>query len=508
MSLEQFATTYPDKPAIIWPDGDRVISWREFNTQANRVAHLFRQLGLQAGDTMAVYMENRAENPLLFWGAYSAGLYVVPIGFHLKFDEVRYILEDCGASALFVSPQQELVTAEIAEAFPHLYMFSVEQALPGYQRLDEALQGLPATPLADETRGSPMLYSSGTTGRPKAIKRPLPGIGFDRPDPVLSGGSGMMQLTEDSVFLVVAPFYHTSAMSASMIVLETGGTLVVHSRFDAEKSLAAIDRYRVTNIFAVPTMFVRWLKLAPEVRAKYDTSSLKVVMHGGAPTPIPVKEQMIEWLGPVLIEVYGSTERCGSTFITSQEWLDHKGSVGRTIPALGRIHVLDDEGNELPPNTEGTLYAEMPPGTDFQYSDPTKDAASRSPQGWRSIGDMGYLDEDGYLYITDRKDFMIISGGVNIYPAELERVLGEHPAVVDCAVIGLPCEEFGQRVHAVVEPAEMSQAGEALAVELIDYCKRHYSNVKAPKGVSFVDELPRLPSGKVPKKELIQKFSA
>lgn len=506
MSLEHFAIATPHKPAIIWPDRNVAISWQEFNAKANQIAHLLRRLGLQAGDTAAVFMENRADNPLLFWGAYTAGLYIVPIGFHLKSDEVRYILEDSGASALFVSPAQREVTEPVADIFPELHRFCVGEKLRGYRLLDDALHGLPTEPIASETRGSPLLYSSGTTGRPKAIRREPLGYGFERPDPVLVGGKEMMQVDERSVFLVVAPFYHTSAMTASMMMLETGATLVVQSKFDAEKSLGAIDRYGVTNIFAVPTMFTRWLRLPPGVRGKYDVSSLKVVMHGGAATPVPIKERMIDWFGPVFVEVYGSTERCGGAFITSQEWLQHKGSVGRPTSAFGRIHILDDEHNEVPPNTIGTIYAEMPKNIKFSYDDPDKDAATASPQGWRTIGDIGYLDDDGYLYLTDRKDFMIISGGINIYPAELERVLGGHPKVADCAIIGLPCEEFGQRVHAVVEPINFDEADAVLADELISYCKQNYSSVKAPKKISFVKSMLRLPSGKVPKRELIEKY--
>ncbi len=399
------------------------------------------------------------------------------------------------------------ISEGLVEACPKLVaQYLVGDEAEGFERWEEAIARQPTTPIDDEVEGGLMLYSSGTTGRPKGVKHPLKMEPLGTPPPLALGIMGMYQAKEDSVYLSPAPLYHAAPLGFTMSFLRLGATVIVMEHFDAAEALALIERYRATHSQWVPTMFVRMLKLPAEERSSYDVSSLQVAIHAAAPCPIPVKEQMIEWWGPVLHEYYAGTEGNGFCAIDSEQWLAHKGSVGR--PLQGKLHILDEEGNELPTGEIGTIY--FGEGAEFEYhNDPEKTAASRSKEGYTTLGDVGYVDEEGFLYLTDRKSFMIISGGVNIYPQETENLLITHPKVADVAVIGVPNEEFGEEVKAVVQPREMPADDEAaakLAGELIQYCRSHLADVKCPRSIDFREELPRHPTGKLYKRLLKDEY--
>jgi acyl-CoA synthetase (AMP-forming)/AMP-acid ligase II len=378
----------------------------------------------------------------------------------------------------------------------------LDGVIDGYESWEAATAALPQSPIADEAEGAAMLYSSGTTGYPKGVKKPLPEEPFGAA-PAVNVLSALYGATADSVYLSPAPLYHAAPLNFSMSCLRQGTQVVVMEHFEPEAALRFIEQYRATHSQWVPTMFVRMLKLPEEVRAQYDLSSLRCAIHAAAPCPIPIKEDMIEWWGPVLYEYYAGTEGNGFVQLNSAEWLAHKGSVGR--PLNCELHICDDDGNELPVGESGTIY--FGGGGQFEYhNDPDKTAGSRHPKGWTTLGDVGYVDEDGYLYLTDRKHFMIISGGVNIYPQEAENVLITHPAVMDVAVFGVPNEEFGEEVKAVVQPRDLSAAGPELAHELLTYCRERLSHIKCPRSVDFRAELPRHPTGKLYKRLLKDEY--
>jgi len=369
---------------------------------------------------------------------------------------------------------------------------------------EQAVADQPVTPVPDERLGASMLYSSGTTGRPKGILRPLPDCPPGEPLPLFTFLHGMFRVSDDMIYLSPAPLYHSAPQASMSLAIRNGSTSVIMERFDAEQFLALVERYRITHSQLVPTMFSRMLKLPVEARSKYDLSSLKVIIHAAAPCPVPVKEEMIAWWGPIIYEYYGATEGMGFTFCDSQQWLSHRGTVGNVI--LGEMHILDEEGNECPLGESGTVWFKT--ATPFEYfNDPSKTAESRSTDGTMStVGDVGYTDADGYLYLTDRKTYMIISGGVNIYPQECENLLITHPKVMDAAVFGVPNEDMGEEVKAVVQPAPGVEAGPELAKELMAFCREHLSNIKCPRSIDFEAELPRLPTGKLYKRVLRDRY--
>jgi acyl-CoA synthetase (AMP-forming)/AMP-acid ligase II len=479
-----FAATAPDRAAIVMDDGRR-LTYGELEAASNRLAHWFRDRGLRRGDHIALLVENRPELLVAYWAAQRAGLYYTPCSTRLKADEVAYIVADCGARALLVSERHRAVAPDVEHV---LVVDGPDWA---------ALADQPATPIADQAEGSDMLYSSGTTGRPKGIKPPLP------TDPYPSAELGLAELFEigeDTVFCSPAPLYHAAPLRYTMMALRAGATVVVQERFDAEGLLDVIARERVTVALLVPTMFVRLLKLPAAVRDAADVSSLRAVVHGAAPCPIEVKERMMAWWGPIVHEYYSGTEGNGFVYCHPEDWLAHKGSVG--ISLAGPLHILDDDGVEVPVGEIGTVYFER---AGFEYhNDPEKTDGSRDPagRGWTTLGDIGRVDEDGFLYLTDRRAFTIISGGVNIYPQEAEDVLTLHPDVADVAVFGIPDDEMGEQVHAVVAPAPWVEPGDALAAELIAYCRDRLAHYKCPRSVSFRDELPRAATGKLYKREL------
>lgn len=502
------ARSQADKPAIIMAGSGETITYAELDRRSNQVAQLLRRRGIGIGETVAICMENHPWFFCLAWGFQRAGVHYVAISSRLTAPEIAYILEDSGAKLLFGSAYLSPTLDEVAKLAPGVAQLRFDS--PGALSAEDALAAMPATPIADERAGVDMLYSSGTTGKPKGVKIPLPeDPAFDATNVLVQLAQAAYGIKEDAVYLSPAPLYHAAPLRWSMTVHKIGGTVVVMEKFDPEAALAAIEKYKVTDGQFVPTHFVRMLKLPPEVRNKYDVSTLKCAIHAAAPCPVPVKRAMIEWWGPVLYEYYAGTEGNGSTFITSQEWLQRPGSVGRALSGI--IHICDENGDEVPRGTEGQVFFEPsdPSATPFEYhNDPVKTAESRNKHGWTSLGDVGWQDEDGYLFLTDRKSFMIISGGVNIYPQEIENLLVTHPKVADAAVIGAPDPDMGERVVAVVQPMDMAEAGPALAQELSDYLAPQLSRVKMPRQIDFRAELPRELTGKLYKRLLRDEYRA
>jgi acyl-CoA synthetase (AMP-forming)/AMP-acid ligase II len=502
-----FADTTPDKPAVVMAGSGRVITYRELDAEANRVSHLFRSLGLRPGDHVAFCLENHPRFHALAWGAHYAGLYYTALSSRLTTDEMAYIIDDCGAQAFVTSTYKADQAAELVGLLPNgVKQFMMDGTVEGYEPYEDAVAAQPSAPLPEErTEGRDMLYSSGTTGRPKGIEAPLSGAPVGSADAVHMLLAALYGGTADTVYLSPAPLYHSAPLRFTMAVHRLGGTAVVMEHFDPAEALALIERDRVTHSQWVPTMFIRMLKLPAEVRRRHDVSSLQVAVHAAAPCPVDVKEQMIEWWGPILYEYYAGTEGNGFVCCNSEEWLAHRGTVGRSL--VGEVHILDEEGNEAPPGEPGTIY--FGGGAQFAYhNDPGKTAAAHDPggHGWTTLGDVGYLDDDGFLYLTDRKAYMIITGGVNVYPQEAENVLAMHPKVADVAVFGIPHHEFGEEVKAVVEPLSMDDAGPELERELVAYCRQHLADVKCPRTVDFRAELPRHPTGKLYKRLLRDEY--
>jgi acyl-CoA synthetase (AMP-forming)/AMP-acid ligase II len=498
------AAKTPDKIAYRLAESGRAVTYRELEERSNRGAQLLRALGLVRGDHLAICMENNEHYFPVCWAAQRAGLYYTAISTRLTPPEVEYIVDDCGAKVLVASLAKQELADALAKRCPGLVgRYLADGAAAGFGSWQAACAEQPAAPIPDESEGAPMLYSSGTTGRPKGVKHPLPEGPLGSPPPLVVGIMALYGGTPDSIYLSPAPLYHAAPLGFTMSMLRLGASVIVMEHFDAERALALIERHRISHAQFVPTMFVRMLKLPESVRARYDVSSLRYAIHAAAPCPIHVKEQMIEWWGPILHEYYAGTEGNGFCAIDSAQWLAHKGSVGR--PTNAKVHILDDEFRKLPPGEVGTIYFESAAKYEY-HNDPSKTASVRSPQGWTTLGDVGTVDPEGWLYLTDRKAFMIISGGVNIYPQETEDCLIRHPKVVDVAVIGVPNEDFGEEVKAVVQPVSMDEAGPALEEELIAFCRERISPLKCPRTVDFEAELPRHPTGKLYKRLLRDRY--
>lgn len=502
MHPRRFAQSHPQRPAMIAAETGEVLTYSGLEARANQAAQLMRALGLKTGDHLVYALENGFEPLVLAWGAQRAGIYFTPVPPRLTGREMAYIARDSGARLAVLSASLAGAAPELAEVVGADRTFSAGGRIEGLAGWEDAIAGMPPDLIADPAAGLPMLYSSGTTGFPKGIKRPLPDVPFDALNRRLTFAP---LIDEGGVYFHPAPLYHTAPLMAYMAAHSKGATAIIAHRFDAEAALAAIQTYRVTHSQWVPTMFVRMLKLPDAVRSRYDLSSLKIALHAAAPCPIPVKEQMIAWWGPILYEYYGGTEGNGITVIESEDWLAHKGSVGR--PQNCTVHILDEDGRELPPGQIGGVY--FGGGPTFEYhNDPEKTARSRSPQGYSTLGDVGYIDGDGYLYLTDRKYFMIISGGVNIYPQEAEAVLVTHPDILDVAVIGVPDEELGEVPKAVVELVDPDRASDALRAEILGWCRRNLAITKCPRSVDFVEKLPREATGKIFKAQLRERYLA
>ncbi len=487
------AAERPDKPAIIMAEDGAQLTYAELEARSNQAARLFRSRGLKRGDVIAILCVNDLLYLPLCWGAQRAGLVFTCISTKLTADEAGYILQDCGATLLVASAALAAVAGALP-AVPH--RFSLGGDIAGFEPVEAALEEQAVERLPDESRGRDMLYSSGTTGRPKGITGPLSDLPIDAPDALFGLCSMLYGFNPDMVYLSPAPLYHAAPLRWCMTVHVAGGTVVVMKRFDPEAWLANVERFRVSHGQVVPTMFVRMLKLPAEARAAHDLTSLKAVVHAAAPCPVEVKARMIDWFGPRIYEYYSATEGSGFTAISSEEWLAHKGSVGRSL--LGEIRIVGEDGKLLGPNETGRVFFHGGPPVSY-HKDAEKTAQVQGEHG-ATFGDIGHLDADGYLYLTDRASYMIISGGVNVYPQETEDVLVMHPKVADVAVIGVPDEELGEAVRAVVQPRDWADAGPHLAAELMAFARSRLSHVKCPKAVDFDPELPRHDTGKLYKR--------
>ncbi|MDQ8732281.1 acyl-CoA synthetase [Bradyrhizobium sp. LHD-71] len=501
------ARTRPDKLAYMMAETGRGITYRQLEDRSNQGAQLFRSLGVQRGDHIAILLENCTTFMEICWAAQRSGVYFTAISRYLTGDEIAYIVRDCGAKIFITSLQcHDRVSDLLDKELSGVKLFMVGGVKPGFQSWEAAIAEQPASRIADEAIGHDMLYSSGTTGRPKGIRRVASTDPIDMINPLMKmlcvTGCGM---SENTVYLSPAPLYHAAPLRFNLMVGSLGGTSVIMEHFDAETYLRMIERYKITQSQLVPTMFVRMLKLPDDVRKKYDLSTLTGAIHAAAPCPIDVKAKMIDWWGPILVEYYAGSEGNGVTVSTSKDWLTHRGTVGRAV--VGKVKVLDEEGNELPPGEIGTIY--FADGPQFAYhNDPEKTKRAFNDKGWSTLGDVGYVDNDGFLYLTDRKAYMIISGGVNIYPQETEDVLIGHPEVADVAVFGVPNEEMGEEVKAVVQPRDMAKASKAFEAELIAFCRQKLSALKCPRSIDFEAELPRTPTGKLVKRHLRDRYWA
>ncbi|WP_207837401.1 acyl-CoA synthetase [Williamsia soli] len=500
----------PDKPAVIMAGTGEVLTYAELESRSVKLARYFRSLGLQRGDHIALLSDN---NPRIFetyWAAMRSGLYLTAINRHLTPPEVAYIVEDSQATCLVVSASLGALAGEIVSLTPDIrHRLSFGGPTAGYADLDEALADVSDEPLDDQPRGADMLYSSGTTGKPKGIAPSLPDrqVG-DEGDTMVHMVRDLWGMDSETVYLSPAPLYHAAPLRTAAAIQAIGGTAVIMDRFDAEAALSHIEQYRITHSQWVPTMFVRMLRLPADVRDKYDHSSLKQAIHAAAPCPVDVKRAMIDWWGPILLEYYSSTELAGMTMIDSEEWLRKPGSVGRD-GWLGTVHICGDDDSDLPAGEVGVIYFEretMP----FEYwGDPAKTKSAQHPEhdNWATTGDVGYLDPDRYLFLTDRATFMIISGGVNIYPQEIENVLAGHPKVLDVAVVGVPDDEMGETVLAAVQTVDGVEGSLELSDELLRFTGERLARFKVPRSLIFVDSLPRTPTGKLAKGDLKNQFA-
>ncbi len=503
----RYVRQHPDKPAFIMADSGEAVSYAEYDRRCNRLAHLLRANGLQHRGHYSVFMENNNRYLECCGAGDRTGLYNTCINSYLTAGELAYIVNNSESRVLITSESRRAVALEALEHCPDVVSCIVVDG-PGdggkVVNLDEAVAALPDTPVADERLGLAMLYSSGTTGRPKGVLRPMPDKPPDHNIPLYTFLMDLWQYREGMIYLSPAPLYHAAPNAAVSFALRFGATVIVMEHFDAEHYLQLVERYQVTHTQLVPTMFSRMLKLSDDVRLKYDVSSLEIAIHAAAPCPVKIKEQMIDWWGPIIFEYYGATEGLGFTACNSEEWLAHKGSVGKVL--LGDLHILDDDMQPLPLGTPGTVWFKT--ATEFQYfNDPERTAEARSPDGTMStVGDVGYIDEDNYLYLTDRSTFMVISGGVNIYPQECEDLLITHPKVADAAVFGVPNDDLGEEVKAAIELMPGHEPGDAMAEELIAFCREHLAHLKCPRSIDFEDTLPRLPTGKLYKRQLRDKY--
>jgi long-chain acyl-CoA synthetase len=512
MYVGHLAASQPDKPAIIMaPSGD-VLTFGELDARSNQLAHRLRAEGLKIGDHYAIFMENHLRYVECEAAGERSGLYFTCINSYLTADEVAYIVNDCQAKVLISSVAKREIALEVAKLCPNVTLFlmindaGIEATDAPFVDYESAIRALPTTPVADEHLGVAMLYSSGTTGRPKGILRPLPDSAPKDPLPLYNFLRNLWGYHPQMTYLSPAPLYHSAPQASVALALREGATSIVMERFDPELYLSLVEKYRVTHSQLVPTMFSRMLKLPEETQRAYDLSSLEVAVHAAAPCPAQVKEAMIDWWGPIILEYYGATEGMGFACCTTPEWLAHRGTVGKIV--MGELHVLDDDLNEMPVGQSGTLWFKT--ATPFVYfNDSTKTTESRTPDGtMTTVGDVGYVDADGFLYLTDRKTFMIISGGVNIYPQECENLLITHPKVMDAAVFGVPNVDLGEEVKAVVQLVSGIEPTPEIERELIEFCRGQLASMKCPRTIDFESELPRLPTGKLYKRLLRDRYWA
>ena len=505
-----FASTTPDKPAVIMAGSGEQLTYAELEARSAQLAQLFAAAGLQRGDHVSIFMENNIRFFECFWAAMRSGLYFTTINRYLQPEETAYILEDSGAKALLTSAAMaELITPVPALAPDVEILLAVDGPVEGFSRYEDEVAAYPAERLPAQPRGETMLYSSGTTGRPKGIKRPLLDAEIDDPEAMAGTAmllAGLFAVDAEAVYLSPAPLYHSAPLGFTTGVQSMGGTVVVMERFDPALALEYLDTYRITHSQWVPTMFSRMLKLPAEQRDGHDWSAHKYAIHAAAPCPVEVKKQMFDLWGPIIYEYYAGTEVNGFVFCPPDAWLAHPGTVGQAI--LGTIHICDELGNELPNGEPGTIYFERDEVPFEYHNDEEKTRNSQHPEHptWSTLGDVGYVDDEGFLYLTDRKAFMIIAGGVNIYPQEVEDCLIMHPKVADVAVFGVPNEDLGEEVKAVVQPEAGLEPSDELARELLAYTEEHIARYKVPRSIDFRDELPRLPTGKLYKRILRDEY--
>lgn len=490
----QHALEHPDRAAVIMAESGETITYSELDRRSNQGAHLFRSIGLNNGDVVAIFLPNGPRYLEIVWAAQRSGLYYVGVPTRLTSSELAHILNDSGAKALIHSPDLAHVAACAAKEAGNIRLYSCGNPAQPATGYEACCSSFPETPIADEAPGQDMLYSSGTTGRPKGIYRP-PLSGRIEDETITTVlGTQLFGFSGRICFLSPAPLYHAAPLRYAMSVHQLGGTVIVMEKFDPEAALKLIEQYRVTHAQWVPTHFVRLLSLSDNIRARYDLSSLTTAFHAAAPCPVDIKHHMLNWWGPIIHEYYSSTESIGLTALTPQEWLERPGSVGRE--KFGKIHICGEDGAEVPPRTEGLIYfSGGKPLTYFNDTEKTREA--HNDRGWATVGDIGWVDEAGYLFLTDRKSYMIISGGVNIYPQEIEDALASHPAVADVAVIGAPDPEMGEKVVAVIQPADGKDASDNLTNMLKDYLREKVSPIKIPRQFDYVQQLPREPTGKL-----------
>jgi long-chain acyl-CoA synthetase len=498
----KIAEANPDHLALVTPEQEEIRAG-DLLAKVNQLTHGFRELGLQPGDAVAMLLPNCAEVFELFLALGQAGIYLIPINWHLVGPEIAYIVQDCEAKA-FVTDARFADTAKAAAdeiGFPEEGRFSVGGEIPSFRAYEELTDGQPTTTPADRTAGLVMNYTSGTTGRPKGVRRALPGV-----DPETAGGGfgGMLYLFgvqpfDHNVHIIGSPLYHTAVLVFGGASIHIGHTVVVMEKWTPEGMLHLIDQYQVTTTHMVPTQFVRLLGLPEDVRAKYDVSSTRHMIHAAAPCPPQIKRQMIEWWGNSIDEYYAASEG-GGTYVTAEEWMLKPGTVGKKWP-FSEVVILDDDGNELAAGQVGTVYFHMPSGNFEYFKDEEKTKNSRQGKFF-TVGDAGYMDDEGWLFLSDRKIDMIISGGANIYPAEIESELIMHPKVADVAVFGIPNDDWGEEVKAVIEPVEGITGGPELEAEIMAYCVERLAKFKRPKTIDFTTEMPRDPNGKLYKRKL------
>ncbi|RSM83680.1 acyl-CoA synthetase [Amycolatopsis sp. WAC 01375] len=501
LGVWNIAAQEPERVALVDPDG-RSIGYGELAAKANAYARGLQALGLEAGDVVVVLQPNGDELVAAYFAAIQSGLYIVVVNWHLVGPEVAYILSDSGAKAFLAHERfADVAIAAADEAgIPERGRFAVGD-VEGFRRIEELGSGEGDGRPERRTAGSPMLYTSGTTGRPKGVRRPLTGADPDTVPGASTWFFGIFGLAphDEHVHLCGSPLYHTAVLNFVAISLQLGHTAVLMDRWDAEDMLRLIERHRVTHSHMVPTQFRRLLALPDDVRAVYDLSSLRVMIHGAAPCPLEVKRRMLGWWGPVVTEYYAATEG-GGTAISGEEWLGKPGSVGLPWPG-STIKILDDEGTELPAGETGTVYMKMGDSKFEYHKDRAKTDKARVGDLF-TLGDVGHLDEDGYLFLHDRKADLIISGGVNVYPAEIEGELVMHPKIADVAVFGVPHEDWGEAIKAVVEPADGVEPSEELTAEILEYAASRLAKFKLPRSVDYLPELPRDPNGKLYKRKL------
>lgn len=489
------AARHPERPALTL--GDHTLSYGQLEVAANRLAHAMRAEGLGPADSIAVLLDNRLEMFVAFWAAMRSGLFYTPISTHLKSNEVAWILSSARPKLLLTSDRFHDRLAPIPDSLPaRVLTVDAVPADKAWRGLDDFTAGQPEDFPEDASEGAALLFSSGTTGRPKGVINARPGAHPGTIGELARRRMALHEIDARTVYLSTAPLYHSAPLRYTEMVLRQGGHCVIMEHFDAAQALQLIERYRITHSQWVPTMFVRLLRLPEGLRSRHNLGSHRYAVHAAAPCPPEVKRAMLDWWGPIIHEYYSATEANGQTVIGPQEWLEHPGSVGR--PLLGEVRIRDEAGRDLPPGETGLVY--LGGGARFEYlDDPEKTAAAYAADGLSTLGDIGHLDAEGYLYLTDRRDFTIISGGVNIYPREVEDTLLAHPQVADAAVFGLPDVEFGERVHAVVEPVSGASGDAEFAAILQTFCRERLAHLKCPRDFEFRDHLPRLPTGKLAK---------